>query len=342
MSVGLSIRCQAEDFPATGVVRGRSVIGMVPVAGKLTSMEVSMSEKWILNRKELHLGYIKETFRAGAVIELDEAHHTLIVDGRKFPDTRDLDVLKRQATNNPDAPWILPYSKEGVVEVKEAFAPREAPKQKPKPGENMQVVKSDEDLMDTDIDIRDTQISKKTAAAKIAARQRVKTHGMEVIRGDESVEERIASLKGKNDISSVAERVRLKSTGSARMPVVKDDSLGSAGGSKAAAMNAGQVLPSRATVEAKTDDAKAKAAARKAEAEALRARMAKEAGEMESESPVAGEAAEEATEAPEAGSGADKDAQIAALQAQLAELKAGKIKRVPVRRIKQAKKVVGA
>ena len=282
-----------------------------------------MSEKWILNRKELHLGYIKETFRAGAVIEFDEARHTLIVDGRKFPDARDLDVLKRQAQNNPDAPWILPYSKEGVEMVKTAFTKNVAIKQKPKPGENMKVIRSDEDLMDTNIDIRNTQVSKIKQAEKEAARNKVKKEGMEIIRGDETVEERIASLKGKNDISSLSERVRLKASGSAKMPVVKDDSLGSIGGSKAAALNAGQSLPSREEVEAKTEDAKAKAEARKKEADALRARMAQEAGEFEAESPVAGDTVEEATGVSEAVSGDDRDAQIASLQAQLAALQGG-------------------
>ena len=302
-----------------------------------------MSEKWILNRKELHLGYIKETFRAGAVIELDDANHTIIVDGRKFADTRDLDVLKRQAENNPDAPWILPYSKEGVLEVRAAFAPAEAPKRKPKPGENMQIVKSDEDLMDNEIDISDTQVSKKNAAAKEAARNKAKTGKLEIIRGDETVEERLASLKGKNDISSMSERVRLKASGSAKMPVVKDDSLGSVAGSRGAALNAGQPLPSREQVEAKTPNAKAKADARKKEVDALRARMAKEAGEVQAASPTTADDSEAATgDSGASGGDSDKDAEIAALKAQIAAMQAGKGgKRVPVRRAKVAKKVVG-
>jgi len=305
-----------------------------------------MSEKYVLARKELHFGYVKETFRAGAVIEHDEEKHVLVVDGRKFTDCRDLEVLKRQAENNPDNPWIIPWSDDAVKEAKASFPVAER-KQKPKPGEGMKVVRSDEDLMDTDIDIRDTQVSKKNAAAKQAVRQKVKTDGMEIIRGDETVEERIASLKGKNDLTSMSERVRLKATGSAKMQVVKDDSLGSvAGGSRAAAMNAGQVIPSRAEVEAKTAAAKAAADVRKREAESKRSQVSQEGsgadegdvGLLEVEKTPTGAS----VVVPEAVAGAesDKDAEIAELKAKLASLEGNK--RKPVTRVKMAKRVVGA
>lgn len=306
-----------------------------------------MSEKFVLVRKELHLGYVKETFRAGAVIEHDEEKHVLVVDGRKFTDCRDLEVLKRQAENNPDNPWIVPWSEKAVKEAKASF-PIPEQKRKPKPGENMKVVRSDEDLMDTDIDIRDTQVSKKNAAAKQAARDKVKTHGMEIIRGDETVEERIASLKGKNDLTSMSERVRLKATGSAKMQVVKDDSLGSvAGGSRAAAMNAGQVIPSRAEVEAKTAAAKAAADARKRDADARRAKTVQEGSEagegdvglLDAEKTPTGAAG--AVPGASEGGEVGKDAEIAALKAKLAALE-GKSKRKPVTSVKMAKRVVGA
>ena len=63
-----------------------------------------MSEKFILTRT-LHLGFVKDTFRAGAVIEHDEDRGVLIIDGRKFDDTRDLDILLRHD-------WIVPYDEE--------------------------------------------------------------------------------------------------------------------------------------------------------------------------------------------------------------------------------------
>jgi hypothetical protein len=226
-------------------------------------------ERFVLTQKELHLGHLKETFRRGAVIEHDEEKHLLFVDGREFKDTRDLDVLKRQADRDPDNAWIVPWSEKAVRMARASF-PSPEPKRKPKPGEGMKVVQSDEDLMDTDIDIRDTQVSKKNAAAKEASRKKAKVARMEIIRGDETVEDRIASLKGKNDIGSMSERVRLKSTGSAKMPVVKDDSLGSVAGSRATALNAGQPIPSRDAVEAKTAVAKARADERKKEVETRR------------------------------------------------------------------------
>ena len=88
-------------------------------------MPTQVNEKWILTVKELHLGHCKETFRAGAVIELDEPNGRLIIDGRRFNDTRDLDVLKRQAERYPDNPWVVPYSKEMRDEVYATFSPKE-------------------------------------------------------------------------------------------------------------------------------------------------------------------------------------------------------------------------
>ena len=63
------------------------------------------TEKYILAEKELHLGYIKETFHAGAVIEV--VNGRIVIDGRKFDDVRDLDILKRRAAKFPDKPWIV-------------------------------------------------------------------------------------------------------------------------------------------------------------------------------------------------------------------------------------------
>ena len=229
------------------------------------------NEKWILTVKEMHLGHCKETFRAGAVIELDEVNGRLIIDGRRFNDTRDLDILKRRTQTNPDNPWILPYSKEVRDEVVAAIAPKVISQKKQlNPDQQLKIIQSDEDLNDP-IDIRDTQVSKATALAKEAARTRIRNGSLEIIRGDETVADRLASLKGKNDIASIAERVRLSSSGSARMAVVKDDSLGAGFGSKSnVSMNAGQRLPSREEADAKKGNASAQAESRKKEAEMLR------------------------------------------------------------------------
>jgi hypothetical protein len=268
-------------------------------------MEVGMSqvqavanEKWILTVRELHLGHCKETFRAGAVIELDESNGRLIIDGRRFNDTRDLDVLKRQSDMHPENPWVIPYSPEARKEVLQAIAPAAVPMAQQKkspllPGQKLQVIRSDEDLNE-EIDIRSTQISKVHAAEKQAVRDGVKAHGMEIIRGDETVEERLASLKGKTDMGSIAERARLKASGSVKMAVVRDDSLGAGFGSKSSvSMNAGQHLPSREEAEARKPDAAALAEARKRDVE-IRRKNAIEAGEIDAELVGGGLPAEEA------------------------------------------------
>jgi hypothetical protein len=54
------------------------------------------------------------------------------------------------------------------------------------------------------------------------------------------------------------------------MPVVQDDSLGMGVSSKTMAMNAGQVLPNRDAVEARSEEARAIADARKKESETKR------------------------------------------------------------------------
>lgn len=238
---------------------------------------VVTSEKYILATKELHFGHIKETFRAGAVIEVDSVKGKLVIDGRRFDDVRDLDILKRQAVKNPLKSWIVPFSEEALEDIRSGItAPRTA--KKTKPGENMEVVKSDEDSHD-DIDISGTQVSKRKAEAKDFHKKDVKSNKMEIIRGDETVEERIASLKGKNDAASIGERARLKAQG-VKMPVVQDDSLGMGVSPKTMAMNAGQVLPSREAVEARTEDIKALAEARKKEAEMKRKVVASEDEEI--------------------------------------------------------------
>jgi len=227
------------------------------------------NEKFILNPpggRELHLGFIKETFRCGAVIEHDDATGRLIVDGRRFDDTRDLDLLKKHD-------WVVPYSEENLALVLEDQSPMSPAARKPKPGEGMEIVTSDEDSHET-IDISHTQVSKANTKAKeesrAQAKAREKDRKMEIIKGDETVEERIARLEGKTDITSVSERVRLKRQ-AADMPIVQDDSLGAGVGKSEIPMNAGQHLPSREEVEAKTADAKAAAESRKKGVEQVRA-----------------------------------------------------------------------
>jgi hypothetical protein len=244
-------------------------------------------ERYILTVKELHLGYMKETFGQGAVIELDTDKRQLRVDGRVFDELRDLEILKRQAMKNPDNPWIVEYSDERLAFYKGQPEPVVAPK--PKPGENMQIIESDSDLIE-DIDISDTKI---TDAARMAAesKARVEGEGMEIIRGDESVEERIARLdaedrarneaakgKKKGNMDIIAKKVALKNSEPAKMEVVHDDSLGQMGGSAASALNAGNPVMSREAIEARTEETKMMAESRKREAEGNRSKVLAEQG----------------------------------------------------------------
>lgn len=323
-----------------------------------------MSEKFILTVKEMHLGFVKETFRAGAVIELDEVNKRVIIDGRKFEDTRDVDVLKRQAAKDPAHAWIIPYSDEVLEAIRNAKSPRVEAPRKPRPGEGMQVVKSDEDLTEP-IDIRNTQISKRNNEAKEAARNKPKNQKMEIIKGDETVEERLAALKDKTDINSIAERVRLKQS-APKMAIVHDDSLGMGVSSKASALNAGQSLPSRESVEAKAEETRLIAEARKKEVESKRKTAGVEvpsenvpvqAPAQEESQPDAVSEAAESMPAPEPDSGAvgiemgendtdaSKDAEIVALKAKIAELEAqnkkpAAVRRSPVTTVAQAQKVL--
>jgi hypothetical protein len=281
------------------------------------------NEKWILTVRELHLGHCKETFRAGAVIELDESNGRLIIDGRRFNDTRDLDVLKRHTENFPNDPWVIPYSPEAREEIIAATRPKQVSQQKAlKPDQKLQVIQSDEDL-NGPIDISDTKIGQRNAAAKEAARVQKRDDGkMEVIRGDETVEERLASLKGKTDISSIAERARLKASGSARMAVVKDDSLGAGfTGKNAVARNAGQYLPSREQADANKENSSALAEARKKEVEMRRKASGGAVGEDAVQtSGTTSEASEGAAEA--SGEASMLKDQNASLKAENEDLKA--------------------
>jgi hypothetical protein len=268
-----------------------------------------MVEKFILTRS-MHLGHLKDTFGRGAVIMYDEDKRTLNIDGRKFDDIRDIEILKRQAAKRPDAPWIIPFTTDDLADMrggKEEAAPVVA--KRDKPGVGMQVVRSDEDET-ASIDIRNTQVGKRNAERKDASRQRVRDEGMEIIQGDESVEDRIARLKGaKNtDMGARAERVRLMRDRAAKIPIIQDDSLGAGVGSKGSSLNAGIPVGGR-RAEDTPAEVRARAEERRRVAEAARASI--EAGDEDMAEALA--------------SGADvvpdsRDTEIAELKARLASM----------------------
>ena len=226
-----------------------------------------MSEKFILTQ-QMHLGYAKDTFQRGAVIEYIPERNVLVIDGRTFQDTRDIDILKHRSQVRPDAPWVVPFSEEVLEAIKGVPShPQAATPPEKKSDGKLPIVTSDEDSHQV-IDIRHTQVGKRNAeakdAARIATKNRDKNNTLEVIRGDQSVEERIEELKGKTDMASVSERVQLKRK-KASMPVVYDDSLGMGVGRGEIPMNAGQSLPSREDGEKAQALANAKAASYKSQ-----------------------------------------------------------------------------
>jgi hypothetical protein len=235
-------------------------------------------EEYILTRG-MHLGHCKETFGKGAVIRFNPATRRLTIDGRMFEDYRDVQVLKNQAINNPNNPWIVQYSLEALREIRgESDTPVPAvPKRVPN-NDGMEIVQSDEDSHET-IDIRHTQVSKIKQAEQEAARQKKQSGEMPVVEGYQSVEDRIAELKDKpdTDLSARAERVRLMSGKKAAMPVVRDDSLGASTGSKSSAMNAGMPVSGRRADEVPKYVADS-ASARKQQVENNRQRVAEEMG----------------------------------------------------------------
>jgi hypothetical protein len=231
-------------------------------------------EKYILT-KSMHLGYVRESFGRGSVIVFYPDTLKLKIDGRTFEDYRDLEILKRHAEKNPQNPWIVPFTEETLSEILDGSL-EPAPLVQKRDNDFMTIIQSDADLHDT-IDISNTKISKINSDKREMQRQHIKDDGLDIIRGDESVEERIARLKtAKNtDLSARAERVKLLEK-RAKMPIIRDDSLGQVGGSAASALNAGEQVSGNREVSERTIQA---AERRKQEAEQRRIAMLKETQE---------------------------------------------------------------
>ena len=166
-------------------------------------------KKWILTQP-MHLGFIRDGFRAGAVIEHHEQDDKLVIDGRTFDTAKDLEILKKHN-------WVVPFTEDALEDIQGGVAVAVAEDDEVNiKGTGMKIVKSDEDLMEREIDISHTKPEPKEPVDKNAP--------LEVIRGDESPEERVARLQ-----SEIPD-----------MPVVKDDGLGYSD-SKAHSLNAGAV-----------------------------------------------------------------------------------------------------
>lgn len=172
----------------------------------------------LLLKKRVHFGSVKETFSAGAVLEVNVTKGVFRCDGRDFTCLKDVEALKRIG-------MVVPYSVEASQEVK-ADNERLSFIRKQVDGdiesEHMKIVKSDADLMNKDIDIAWTKTPKKVATPL------VKGGKMPVIKGDEGLAERQA-------------RVNALSSSIPKMPVVSGDETLGASSAGSASRNAGQV-----------------------------------------------------------------------------------------------------
>ncbi|HUV84276.1 MAG TPA: hypothetical protein VMV86_01120, partial [Methanosarcinales archaeon] len=135
--------------------------------------------------KQVHLGNIKQTVSGGTIIEHNEKDGKLRIDGSTFDTTKDLDLLKKLE-------WVLPYSEENKGKVDEKIAEDKKikvpePKNSTRSPERqkMKIINSDQDIIAA-IDISDTK-NKKVKVEK--------SDKMEIIRGDETAEERLERLR---------------------------------------------------------------------------------------------------------------------------------------------------
>jgi len=172
-------------------------------------------ERWVVNTA-MHLGLVKYSVSVGTVIEFDPAERKMYIDGQSFEDIRDLEILKNNG-------WVDEYSEAGAKATKQRGEQQEAERdarmaEMKEPATEMPVVQSDSDDHDI-IDISHTRKEKDTGTREVS-------NDMEIIRGDEPIEERIARLN--------AEKAEKDA-----MPVVRDDSLGDGVGGQS--LNAGAV-----------------------------------------------------------------------------------------------------
>ena len=202
------------------------------------------TNEWILTQK-MSLGHCRESFNAGSVIV--EMDGYLMINGRKYNDTRDLDVLKAHNKKYPDDPWVLPNTEENARFV-QGLERGEQPSQnrrRPPTDHSMPVVVSDDDTFG-EVNISDTQISVINENKRKAEREAAKTGKLPIIYDQEDAEERLKRLAGKSDAASIAERAEIKAAGLPKMTVVRDDTLGAQYDSRQnPALNAGQVIPAK-------------------------------------------------------------------------------------------------
>lgn len=174
-----------------------------------------MKEKWVLARST-HLGAIGQSVSSGAVLEYDDENpNKLIVEGREYDSAKDLVGLKMLNQRNPQSPFMVPWTEDAEADARADAVPLQLPGP-PHERHSMPIVQSDEDSIQT-IDISGTR-NRKIGQAR-------EEEGMQVIRGDEDVDSRLARLE--------------QEEGHGQMEVVRDDQLGNDLGNPS--RNTGQV-----------------------------------------------------------------------------------------------------
>ena len=175
-------------------------------------------EKWIVT-KGMHLGFIKENVGVNAVIEHDIESRRIKIAGMDYDTDKDLMILKKHG-------WVEKLTKKienEIAKEEEEKELEEVDNIMPVHGQikgertikGMEIIKSDSDLMEREIDIRHTK--------NRPPEHKQKRENLEIIRGDETQPERVARLQREK----------------ADLPIVKDDESYSA--DNRPSLNEGQI-----------------------------------------------------------------------------------------------------
>jgi len=173
-------------------------------------------KKYVMQRT-IHLGGIRTTVRAGTIITHDEEANTLVIDGKVYDSSSDLDILK-------DNGWATPFDQDEAVKAAEARA-MEDTKEKIRCDAENKDAKRDRLTLPIEISDSDSLPNIDISHTKTPIKQpKVKRSHMEIIRGEEDVME----------VQARAETVIPV------IPIIRDDSLGV--DDKTPSMNAGTVI----------------------------------------------------------------------------------------------------
>lgn len=215
-------------------------------------------ERYIFTNK-INLGILKIDAKKGTVLDFDPENRVIKIDGKTYNDCRDFEILLNMSKRTPSNPILVPFSVEVYEKIRREIEAA-IPNRTVKPvAPKMKIEGSDEDGHQ-EIDIRHTQVGKNNAERIAAERNRTRTAPLEVVNGEEGLEDRIERLRGakKQDLSALAERVSLMKERAADMPIVRDDSLGVATSKYDVPLNAGSKIGGKREMD-EADRARAEA-----------------------------------------------------------------------------------